>query len=95
MNKTLEALWYGNIFPNEEAGKNNSEIKNLFQLIARNRDELSLSLTEKQKEILEKYDDCNNELTALYNKEAFIEGFGLGACIAFEALFHTKGKYGY
>ena len=58
----IEELWYGNIDPQTQRVEGNSEIKNLLNLMGKNRDELSGTLTDKQKEILEKYDDCVNEM---------------------------------
>lgn len=86
MNKTLEALWYGNIYPFEQVGRGNAAIKELMQLILRHREELSPTLTDNQNEILEKYYDCNSEMTSLYNRDCFVEGFRLGMRLAVEVL---------
>ena len=92
MNNTLEALWYGNICPYEEIGRDNTEVKELMGLIVRNREVLSATLSEKQKEMLEKYDDCNNEMIALCNRDIFIEGFRLGMRMTVEGLTDADGK---
>ena len=44
-------------------------------------------LTDKQKEILEKFDDCYSELTDINEREIFVYAFRLGARIAIEVLF--------
>ena len=57
MRTLLEELWYGNIFPQEQYEAQHNDIKPLLRLIEQNRNKLSETLTEAQKEILEKYDD--------------------------------------
>ena len=44
-------------------------------------------LTDKQREKLEKFDDCQAELTDINERELFIYAFRLGARIAIEVLF--------
>ena len=58
----LEDFWYGNINPQEESKEHNREIRDLLALIGRNRDALSSTLTDEQREVLEKYDDCVNQM---------------------------------
>jgi hypothetical protein len=43
-----------------------------------NRDELNETLTDKQSETLEKYDEAVNEMHSLSEVEAFSYGFRLG-----------------
>ena len=54
--KTIDELWYGNISPFEQCTRGDRRLKELLPLMARNRDELGETLTEKQKETLEKLD---------------------------------------
>ena len=49
-------------------------------------DNLQATLTDKQKEILEKFDDCYAELTDINEREIFVYAFRLGARIAIEVL---------
>ncbi len=86
MSATLEELWYGNIVPFEDACTDNAERKELLALAVRNQNELSATLSEKQKEILEKYNECLTEMSAVCQKETFIYGFRLGARISLEIL---------
>ena len=53
-------------------------LKGLLALMGRNRDKLSATLTEQQKESLAKYDDAVNELHSLAELSAFRYGFSLG-----------------
>ena len=74
----LEEFWYGNINPQEESKDNNRAIKELLNLMGRNRDQLQATLTPEQQEILEKYDDCVNEMYGLIETAIFAYAFRLG-----------------
>ena len=74
----LEEFWYGNINPQEESKDNNRAIKELLNLMGRNRDQLQAILTHEQQEILEKYDDCVNEMYGLIETAIFAYAFRLG-----------------
>lgn len=47
-------------------------------LMGRNRDTLSSTLTDEQREVLEKYDDCVNEMYGLIEVAIFSYAFRLG-----------------
>ena len=81
----LEDLWYGNVNPHEAILTENRRFKHLLSLMARNRDELSETLTDKQLETLEKYDEAMNEMHSLAEVEAFSYGFRLGVRLIIEA----------
>ena len=85
--KLLDELWYGNIEPYEQYTKGDKRLKELLPLIARNRSELKETLTDKQKEILEKFEDCTNEMHSVTERDAFSYGFRLGMRLAVEAFF--------
>ena len=53
--------------------------------MARNRDELNETLTDKQSETLEKYDAAVNEMHSLAEVEAFSYGLRLGVRLMIEA----------
>lgn len=90
MPSVIEELWYGNIDPQTQRVEGNSEIKNLLNLMGKNRDDLSATLTDKQKEILEKYDDCVNEMYCIIERETFEYGFKLGGRLMCETLSGDK-----
>ena len=83
--KTLEELWYGNIAPFEQCACGDMRVKELLKLLARNRDELDGTLTEKQKEILGKYEECLNEMHGISERDAFSHGFRLGVRLMTES----------
>ncbi len=74
----LEDFWYGNINPQEESKEHNRAIKELLNLMGRNRETLSSTLTDEQREVLEKYDDCINEMYGLIEVAIFAYAFRLG-----------------
>ena len=87
MKSILEELFYGNVCPNTDCRSKDKETKELMGYVADHHDALLKELTDKQKEILEKFDDCYNELTDINEREIFVYAFRLGARIAIEVLF--------
>ena len=75
----LEELFYGNICPNTDCRNYDKETKQLMGYIADHHDNLLSTLNDHQKELLEKFDDCYNELTDINEREIFIYAFKLGA----------------
>ena len=86
MRSILEELFYGNICPNTDCRSNDKETKQLMGYIADHHDKLLFTLNDQQKEILEKFDDCYNELTDINERDIFVYAFKLGARIALEML---------
>ena len=86
MRSILEELFYGNICPNTDCRSHDKETKQLMGYIADHHDNLLSTLNDQQKEILEKFDDCYNELTNINEREIFTYAFTLGAKIVFEIL---------
>ena len=82
----LEDLWYGNIDPHEVILTDSKRYKHLLSLMERNRDELNETLTDKQSEMHEKYDETVNEMHTLVEAEAFSCGFRLGVQMMIEAI---------
>ena len=79
MRSILEELFYGNICPNTDCRSTDKETKQLMGYIADHHDNLLSTLNEQQKEILEKFDDCYNELIDINEREIFAYAFKLGA----------------
>ena len=86
-----EDLWYGNVNPHEAILTKNRRYKHLLSLMGRNRDKLSETLTDKQQETLEKYDETMNEMHSLAEVEAFSYGFRLGVRIMIEVVASKNG----
>ena len=81
MRSILEELFYGNICPNTDCRIHDKETKQLMGYIADHHDNLRSTLNEQQKEILEKFDICYNELIDINEREIFTYAFKLGARI--------------
>ena len=90
--QTISELWYGNIHPFEQCTCGDKRIKDLMKLIVRNREELGGSLTEKQKEVLEKLEECINEMHDYADQDAFSYGFRLGVRLMVEAFTMPIGE---
>lgn len=86
MRSILEELFYGNICPNSDCRSHDKEMKQLMGYIADHHDNLLSTLNDQQKELLEKFDDCYNELTDINEREIFSYAFKLGMRIAIEVL---------
>ena len=86
MRSILEELFYGNICPNTDCRSNDGQVKELMGYVADHHEALFRDLTDKQKEVLEKFDDCYSELTDINEREIFVYAFKLGMRIAIEVL---------
>ncbi len=84
MKSVLEELWYGNICPNSR--ELTKDKKALMSCIADHHDNLHATLTDKQKEMLEKFDECYAELADINERAIFVYAFRLGARIATEIM---------
>ncbi len=86
MKSMIEELWNGNIIPQEDGIFNNPEFKELLGYTARHCGDLEETLTEKQKELLEKMMDNRNEFDSLAEARVFAYGFKLRAKLMLEML---------
>lgn len=82
----LEELWYGNISPCEMDFKRGSKYSELLGYIVRHEEDLQKRLNDEEKEILEKFTECTNEMCSIAEREAFVRGFTLGARIIIEVM---------
>jgi hypothetical protein len=91
MKSIIEELFYGNVCPNTDCRNNNEQVKQIMGYIADHHDNLSKTLTDEQKDILEKFDDCYSELTDINERYIFVYAFRLGMRIAIDVL-HGSGN---
>ncbi len=89
--KTIDELWYGNISPFEQCTRGDKRLKELLKLVGRNREELDGTLTDKQKETLEKFEENMNEMHGITERDAFSYGFRLGVLLMAEAFLPPLG----
>ena len=92
MRSILEELFYGNVCPNTDCRSKDKETKELMGYIADHHSALNETLTDKQKEIFEKFNDCFDELTDINEREIFVYAFRLGMRIAIESLLHDQNS---
>ena len=89
MKSILEELFYGNVCPSTDCRSKDEKTKKLMEHLADHHEKLNNTLTDKQKELLEKFDDCYGELNDINEREIFVYAFRLGARIAIEVLLPT------
>ena len=90
----IKELWHGNIVPQDvrhglaslrASSRNNSpEMKELMEYMARHHDDLLKAMTDEQKEIFEKFDDCWSEYMSMAEAAIFEYAFKLGAKLTME-----------
>ena len=74
----IKELWHENINPQEDSRNDSPEMKEFMEYMARHHDDLLKTITDEQKEIFEKFEDCWGEY-ASYAEEAIFEyAFKLG-----------------
>ena len=70
--------------PPEDSRHNTAEMKQLLEYISRHNDDLLKTMTDEQKEIIEKFHDCWSEYASLSDEAIFEYAFKLGARLASE-----------
>ena len=90
MRSILEELFYGNVCPNTDCRNQDPATKELLGYLSDHHSTLMGEITDKQKEVLEKFDDCDSELTDIHEREIFVYAFRLGMRIAIEVLYTTE-----
>ena len=88
----INELWYGNVSPFEQCTRGDKRLKELLKLVARNREELGETLTDKQKETLEKFEDCMNEMHSITERDACSYGFRRGVQLMAESFLLPLGE---
>ena len=80
----LEDLYYGNVSPCDRDVKRGSKVDKLQTLVCQYEVELNETLTEKKKEILEKFKDAYSELYCCLERDMFAQGFIIATKIMIE-----------
>ena len=75
---TLQDLYYGRISPYEMSISTAPEYQKLKALADRNEDLLRESLSDEQKELLEKLTESVTDISSISERDMFIAGFRLG-----------------
>ena len=91
MRSILEALYYGNITPNEQRMTPNSELKRAVDRVASYEKQLMEQLEETEQDILTKLIRSQHEIDSITATENFILGFRLGVRIMAECMDENDG----
>ena len=86
MKNILGELWRGNISPQEDSRNNTPEMKQLMDYMARHHDDLLKTLSEEQRDVFERFDDCWSEYASLAEEAIFVYAFKLGASMMLDIL---------
>ena len=84
MKSVLEELYYGNIRPFANRREVSEEKQKVLQKMEDYRNQLLDSMSQKQKHLLEEYENCASEITSQTECEIFIDGVRLGMKLAYE-----------
>ena len=75
----LEEFWYGNLDPAEYDASPSEEYREQLRLISRNEEKLLATMTDAQKELFSRYQDCVREYQAMAECMLFQNSFRMGA----------------
>ena len=82
----LEEFWYGNLDPAKYDASPSEEYKELIRLIRRNEEKLFATITDAQKDLFSRYQDCVREFQAMAECLLFQNSFCLGARMMLEIM---------
>ncbi len=82
----LEELWYGNIYPNEQAIRQNSEYAQALRKVVAERENLLPNLALELQKAIEKLMDVQMEAAVIAERDAFVMGFRLATQIIVDGL---------
>ena len=92
MRDTLENLYFGNITPNDQIVKSGTALKKAMEQSAECEEKLTALLEDKEKTLLLRLINAENEIGSTMALENFILGFRLGARLILEALDEDDGS---
>ena len=92
MASIIEELYYGNITPSERSYRRSGEYAHILQLVTRNEEKLTETLSEAQKETFEKFKDSTSEISSMTEVTAFTLGFKLVLRLTAEAFIGGDGE---
>ena len=75
---TIQDLYYGRISPYEMSISTAPEYQKLKTLADKNENLLKETLSDEQKELLEKLTECITDISSISERDMFINGFQLG-----------------
>lgn len=84
--RVLEEFWYGNIEPTEYDTSPCKEYQESLKLISHNEEKLIATMTDEQKELFSRYNDCIREFQTMTDCLIFQNSFKLGARMMVEVM---------
>jgi hypothetical protein len=84
--KIIEDLYYGRIAPYEMNISATTEYQKLKALADRNEDLLRQTLSDEQKELLEKLIEFVTDISSISERDMFIAGFRLGVKLMMDVM---------
>ena len=84
--KIIEDLYYGRISPYEMSISAAPEYQKLKALADRNEDLLRQTLSDEQKELLEKLIEFVTDISSISERDMFIAGFRLGVKLMMDVM---------
>ena len=90
--ETLEDLYFGNITPNDQIVKSGTALKKAMEQSAECEEKLTALLEDKEKALLLRLINAENEIGSTMALENFILGFRLGVRMILEALDEDDGS---
>lgn len=91
----LEEFWYGNLDPAEYDANPSEEYKELIRLISRNEEKLLAIMTDEQKDLFFRYQDCVREFQTMAECLLFQNSFRLGARMMLEIMEDDPVNHSY
>jgi len=92
MRRILEDLYYGNITPNAKTFSKNTGFARAMDNLNKTSARLWEMVGEDGKSVLKNYEDAQSEVDDIGIREAFIDGFRLGAKFMLAALSEDDGE---
>ena len=83
---TIQDLYYGRISPYEMSISATPEYQKLKALATQNEDLLRETLSDQQKELLEKLTECITDISSISERDMFIAGFRLGVKLMIDVM---------
>ena len=83
---TIQDLYYGRISPYEMSISSAPEYQKLKALTNKNEDLLKETLSDEQKELLDKLTECITDISSISERDMFINGFRLGMKLMIEVM---------
>ena len=93
MRDTLENLYFGNITPNDQIVKSGTALEKAMEQSAECEEKLTALLEDKEKALLLRLINAENEIGSTLALENYIQGFRLVMKLAVKGLDKAEGEW--